>query len=400
MHSATAAEPSREADAAIAGKSGEAGGKYLSCRFLQSAASFFPGRVTACCANPATGMTPVIAPFNGQLSVEDLLEGRAKIHVQHKRGEIVPECRGCPRLVEAEWPAEPIGGYLIDDITIAHFTSCNIRCNYCYTVTEPHLTALLSKAPKLLPVFQQLVDRKLLSPQGTVRFSGGEPTLSPEFAPLLTLLSNYGVRSIVYTNATKRSQAIIDALERDKVELVLGIDAASVGVYKAIKKMNYNEKVWKVVAEYCAAVRPDAFNRVWAKFIFCLENYHETEYFVRRAEAAGVRYVHYDFDSSRVRSGSERAGITLPEVITDYVALLHHECMMRGMTVEFAESGLTWLTPEREQRIKREIQRLTASPRSSGSIAQSHLSGANANLARIALLAAQAGLVGLSRRPA
>ena len=58
----------------------------------------------------------------------------------------------------------------------------------------------------------------------------------------------HGVRCVVYTNAIKRSDAIMHALSKDQVKLVLGIDAASIGVYKTIKKMNYNEKVWKTIS--------------------------------------------------------------------------------------------------------------------------------------------------------
>ena len=195
-------------------------------------------------------------------------------------------------------------------------------------------------------MFQDLIDQQLLAPNATVRFSGGEPTLSVEFEPLLRLLTEYGVRCVIYTNATKRSDAIMEALARDKVELVLGIDAASVEVYKAIKKMNYNEKVWQVVAEYCNAVLPGASNKVWANFIFCIENIHEAEHFVRRAADAGAKHVYYDFDSTRVQlEQRQRGGIMLPEETTYYVAVLRHECMKRGIEVDFAQSGLVWLTP-------------------------------------------------------
>jgi organic radical activating enzyme len=344
--------------AIVSATAAERPARYLSCRFLERAVTFYPGQVTACCANPATGQTPVIAPFEGSLSAEALMEGRARIIERHMRGDIVPECQGCPRLTELEWNEAQLGPAAIDEVTVAHFSSCNIRCNYCYTVTNPELTAPLSKSPKILPVFQELIERKLLARYATVRFSGGEPMLSPEFEPLLELLTNYGVRSVIYTNATKRSEAIMEALRRDKVELILGIDAASSEVYKAIKKMNYNEKVWKVVAEYCATIPPNAANKVWAKFIFCLENYHEAEFFVRRAEAAGAKYVYYDFDASRARSGLERHGQGLPDEVADYAALLRHECGKRGIAVDFAQAGMAWLTPERTERMEREMARL------------------------------------------
>lgn len=372
--------------------------RYPSCRFLERGATFYPGKVTACCANPATGQTPTVAAFTGELSVEALLDGRASIIARHKRGEIVPECQGCPRLRTSEWGPNEVGAYPIDEVTIAHFTSCNIRCNYCYTVTQPDMKAPLSKAPRLLPVFEELVAKKLLAPYATVRFSGGEPTLSPEFDSLLKLLMDHGARSIVYTNATKRSEAIMEALAQDKVELVLGIDAATVGTYKAIKKMNYNEKVWKVVADYCAAMRPDAVNKVWAKFIFCLENYQEAAHFVRRADTAGAKYIYYDFDSTRVRPTDLRNDLGLPEEVAEYVAVLRHECMIRGITAEFAESGLVWLTPERNARVERALERLARAPDETVPNWFGSYTG-TADLRRIVLLAAQAGLLWLSPGP-
>ena len=350
--------PNDGAANAVDTSSSSPSGAYLSCRFIERAATFYPGQVTACCANPATGRTPVIAPFKGgELSSEALLQGREQIIARHKAGDIVPECQGCPRLTKSEWLPHQLGSYPIDEVTIAHFSSCNIRCNYCYTVTKPEMAAPLSKAPRILSTFQDLIDRKLLAPYATVRFSGGEPTLSPEFEPLLMLLANYGVRSVIYTNAVKRSDAIMAAIGRDKVELILGIDAATVEVYKSIKKMNYNEKVWEVVAEYCGAVQPNATNKIWAKFIFCLENYQEAEHFIRRVEEAGARHVYYDFDASRSRK-NVRGNIALPEEVTDYVAVLRHECMKRGIEAEFAQAGLAWLTAERTERIERELSRL------------------------------------------
>ena len=328
--------------------------RYLSCRFLERAVTFWPGQVSACCANPAKGGSPIFAfTKNGQLSAEALLEERARIIARHKTGDIHKACQGCPRLTEEEWERPgALSKYAIDEVTIAHFTSCNIRCNYCYTVTRPDLAAPLSKQPRILPTFQRLIELNLLAPDATVRFSGGEPTLSPEFEQLLTLLTDHGARSVVYTNATKRSEAIMAALAKDKIELVLGIDATTVQTYKAIKKMNYNEKVWTVVAEYCKALPPDAANKVWAKFIFCIENYHEAAHFVERAHDAGARHVYYDFDSSRVKVGFERAGIGLPEEMCDHLAILRHQCEKRGIVVEFAQSGLIWLTPEREARVR------------------------------------------------
>src|SRR5262245_61300534 len=73
-------------------------------RFLERAITFYPGQVAACCGNPATGLIPVIAPFKGgELSSEILMAGRESIIARHKGGDIVPECKGCPRPTEEGW---------------------------------------------------------------------------------------------------------------------------------------------------------------------------------------------------------------------------------------------------------------------------------------------------------
>ena len=55
---------------------------------------------------------------------------------------------------------------------------------------------------------------------------------------------------------------------------------------------------------------------------------------MERAEVAGVRYVYYDFDASRSGARGARDGIVLPDEVADYVAVLRHECMKRGIEVE------------------------------------------------------------------
>jgi organic radical activating enzyme len=357
-----ASDPSAASDApeaSAAAAPAPASQTYLSCRFIERGLVFQPSRaISPCCVNPAGADYPILTTYDGAgFSLEAVLEARSRIIARHKAGAIEPACQGCPKLQEADWGAI-MSPYAVDEITIAPFSSCNIRCNYCYTMVKGPWTSPLSKAPRLLPMFQALIEQKQLDPNATVRFSGGEPTLSPEFEPLLELLTGYGARCIVYTNATKRSDAIIGALRRDKVELVLGIDAATVAVYKTIKKMNYLEKVWQVTADYCAAARPDAVNKVWAKFIFCAENYHEAEHFVRRAEAAGAKHVYYGLDTSR-NVGRLRQDLgALPEEVTDHIAVFRHACRKRGIEVAFAHHSVPWLSPERIERIEHELARL------------------------------------------
>ena len=355
---------------------------YLSCWHLERGLVFFPGRLTACCANPITGMQPELAKFSGgTVDIDAIAETRRQIIEEHKAGRIIKDCQHCPKLIEVV-PDDPrLGSYPIADVTIAHFTSCNIRCNYCYTVIDGSVKANISKVPPILPTFQELVERKQLNPGSRIRFSGGEPTLLPEFDALVKLLSDYGCQSIIHTNATRLSPSIIEGLARDTVELVLGMDAATDETYRAIKKMNYNEKVWANAGAYVAARRPEAKNKIWFKFIFCMENYTEAVQFVERAASVGATHVYYDFDESRpaklafdetggaiLRNGNGRDE-PLPEEVADWCAALRYECFKRGIDAQFCYIGYAWLTPERTARMEAELARLKTEEDASASAA-------------------------------
>jgi hypothetical protein len=137
-----------------------------------------------------------------------------------------------------------------------------------------------------------------------------------------------------------------------------------------------------------------------------LENYQEAEHFVRRAAAAGAKHVYYDLDSSRVEGRVAHGdNSVLPEIITDYIAVLHHECEKQGITVDFAQSGLVWLTPKRVNRIEREIERLRQLPDDLSYLTEFTSqpfdwapgnSRSKSDFFKMALIAAQAGLIWLS----
>jgi sulfatase maturation enzyme AslB (radical SAM superfamily) len=254
----------------------------------------------------------------------------------------------------------------IESVSLAYFSTCNIRCNYCFTVqlNDDQLTPL-GRAPRLYNILRKLFEEGHFEANPEILFAGGEPTLTPEFERLLNLFSEHGCRVSIITNAVKRSQAIVDSLKRGNLKVVMGIDAATADVYKAIKKMNYNEAVWTNAAEYAAAGEADASNAVWGKFIVLVENFHETEQFIERAEAAGIRHVYFDVDVTRAESRvtpwrAARGEIGMPEEIAEKIALFIYEGLNRSMEVDFMSCGLTWFTPERKARIVAEFLRLEA----------------------------------------
>ena len=311
---------------------------YHSCEYIEGGIVFYPDRISACCVSHSGGRNgqPRIADCSGgDLPVDKIADWRRRTIESHKREEFIPECDGCPLLVKRAWGEERV--HSVRMITIAHFTHCNLRCGYCYTVTSPELTIKPKHVYDLLPIFKQLIETRALSPKAEIRFSGGEPTILGEFEDLLDLVSAYGPRIRIYTNAVVRSEAVLRALAKRRVELVLGIDAATDDVYKIVKGRNVNRQVWANVAAY-VAIDPD---HCWAKMIIRRENICDIMPFVERCNEIGVRKVYYDLDAN-IGTTAKRAD----DIYICAIALIKYECEKRGIETACAEVGTNALSSD------------------------------------------------------
>ncbi len=282
------------------------------------------------------------------MPVAEINAWRQKTIQLHKKGQFIADCDGCPVLTKQNWGDNE--DFRIRKITIAHFSHCNLRCNYCYTVLAPELTIKPRNTYDLLPIFRQMIEAGLLSRDAEIRFSGGEPTILGEFEELLDLVSDYGPRVRIYTNAVVRSEAILRALARRQVELVLGIDAATDEIYRKVKGRNVNRQVWANVQAY-VAVDPD---NCWVKMIIRRENLGDILPFVRRCQEVGARKIYYDLDANirhyDIDPNSGNAGaVTDSDHPPDYIealALMKYECEKRGFEAACAEAGTNSLPAE------------------------------------------------------
>jgi sulfatase maturation enzyme AslB (radical SAM superfamily) len=307
--------------------------EYHSCEYIEGGIVFYPNRISACCVSHGNGHAgqPRLTEFaGGGFPIAKIQEWRTKTIEAHKRGEFIPDCKGCPLLVKRAWGKARENS--VHMITIAHYTHCNLRCGYCYTVLRPDLNIKPKQVYDLLPIFKDLIDTGALSPKAEIRFSGGEPTILGEFEDLLDLVSAYGPRIRIYTNAVVRSEAILRALAKRRVELVLGIDAGTDDVYKAVKGRNVNNQVWGNVAAY-VGIDPD---NCWAKMIVRKENIDDVVPFVERCIENGVRKVYYDLDATLLPTAERKA----EDIYIDTLARLKYECEKNGIETSCAEVGV------------------------------------------------------------
>ena len=97
--------------------------------------------------------------------------------------------------------------------------ACNLRCPTCYADAHGHDYMAVEEARRRLDAFFREQPRL-----DVLMLSGGEPTIHPEFAEILTLALSYPInRILVNTNGLRltQSEALVDLLaaRRDRVEL-------------------------------------------------------------------------------------------------------------------------------------------------------------------------------------
>jgi|GEM_PF-2403625 len=299
-------------------------GEYWSCEWLESGILFGAAGVHGCCVGHHENRGwPLLLPGyqGGELPVETILEARRAIVEANQRPEHHPSCEGCGALVRRKWKPRK---YSFDIVGISHFTKCNVKCYYCYTLKEGFRH--VEKPFKLLPVLEKMFAEGHLDPKGQSHWGGGEPTTLREFNPMFTLLASKGHFQFLNTNAVILSKTVLDWLPRIGAQVTVSIDAASRETYRKIKGVDAFDRVWRNVAEYAAA----GGERVVCKMVINKYNYHEVIPFMDLVEKAGIRRVIADVDAWEP---------ALQEEIVAAGSRMAYECSLRGMVFLFLAPG-------------------------------------------------------------
>lgn len=118
------------------------------------------------------------------------------------------------------------------DITNA----CNLNCSHCY---QPRVAGdsnlSLGEWREILDQYSRLADKLCLKPHFGI--SGGEPTLSPLFIPILEELNSRwpGVGITVLTNGTSLSGEVVSAMKRFGVIAQISVDGPDAARHDVIR---------------------------------------------------------------------------------------------------------------------------------------------------------------------
>ena len=194
-------------------------------------------RLETCCftCHSGGGKITLKNEYAGEaIDWDKLFELKRKYRIEHRKGNLTPNCIGCVFLEEKEWDEEDY----INFLQFNYWVLCNSKCSYCYEVQNKKMFEKI-KPYDAVPVIKDMIERKILRPGGEVSFGGGEPTIAPEFEELIKLLSENGFRNMrIHSSGIKFSPAIEKAIKMGVLNVVISIDAGSEKTYKKIKNVN------------------------------------------------------------------------------------------------------------------------------------------------------------------
>lgn len=306
--------------------------KRLSCRYLDSGLGFYGDTLQACCVrhHGDLGHTVLLEAWDGHtVPVEDILALRNRVRDQLNQPGGYRLCRGCTMIKDSPPNTRR---YAFDYLSIAHYFRCNLYCSYC-TV---HRHGLMNRVTdrRLLPAVKALLHDGFLDPAAHVDWSGGEPTLNPEFPELSEFLAQTGMTQTLHTNAVVFSEATLKLIPMRLERMYVSVDAGTRETYRRIKGLDAFDQVWENLARYARV----GGRRIMAKMILLDENLCEVVEFIQHAEKARIQTVIADVD---------QFDRDLSDNKVEAAAIMLEECARRGIRMVAGWNTLhTW--PEKD----------------------------------------------------
>ncbi len=310
---------------------------YASCEWLEGGIAFNRRGLHACLIVHHGRGFPKLCDFNGgEVPMGEALAARNRI-VEENQGAGHEACRGCAHLTVKKWP-EP--KYAVQVVGIAQFARCNIYCNYCYLQTQDPASFEDGFDPyNAQPAIEGMIRDGHLAPDALLDWGGGEPTIFPEFDPILEKTVRRGARHWIHTNGTRFPKPIRDGLPTKRVHVLCSVDAGFPETYLKMKQRDFLPLVWKNLAAYV-----QAGCEVVVKYIVKEENSSEPELlaFLDKAKEIGVRKVLIDIDYDYPDPSA---------AVLHGVRFLKRQALRRGLYAPFGFTGAKF-APELEVELK------------------------------------------------
>ena len=312
------------------------GPEFLSCEFIEGGVMFERDRLMVCCISVPNGKGRVeLCEYNGgPIPAKKIEDRRQELRVWNNHSISRSPCEGCHKLTRQAWK----NSHLISQITVSHYTICNLRCTYCYVseYTPEERRVLSVGSYDLGPVIEDMFDRGLVAPKSTACWGGGEPLMFKEFERVAAQFVDHGVFMNLLTNCTIGSEAVKAGLKSGTVAVWCSVDAGTPDTYLRVKGRRRFDTVWKVLSDY------SKLNQylVTAKYIFKDDNCSTAEIdgFLAEAKKAGVKQISISQDMNEYNGPRSATIAQLPQHLVASMAEMAFKALSSELMVSFADS--------------------------------------------------------------
>lgn len=306
--------------------------KYKSCHLLEHGLYFDRNRISICCMSPnknSSRVTLVENYYGEKINWEEIIAKKKELRASHQAGKILPSCEGCFNLEEAEWDKRDY----INCIHISHWSNCNCNCVYCYY--EPDKKFYNSHKPyKILPVLKDMLEKNVLTHEGYIAFSGGEPTVLDEFDDLLEFFYKMTLKTIVVNSSgIKYDETLAKGIEAGKVELTVSLDCGNAHLYKKIKSLDTFDTVIDNMKKYIS-MQQGTQDKVRLKYIILPEindSVEEAEKWIQTCIEIGVKKIILDIETRWYLANRDN----IPDYIYELINYVQKRAKESDLTLEY-----------------------------------------------------------------
>ena len=214
-------------------------------------------------------------------------------------------------------------------ILINHWENCQLDCIYCHTHDQKKFLNSL-KPWKILPVLQDALKQNMLSYNGNVNITGGEPTILKEFPDLMKFfLEKTNIFIMINSAAVDYSKWIRKGLEQRRAAVTISLDAGTRETYKRIKNVDYFKKVINNIKKYKKGLDPISASLIGMKYIF-IPGYNDTleevTAWLKIVEDLGLTNIQLELEHHWYEKNKY-----LPENVKEYIQMIvnyvhEHKC--------------------------------------------------------------------------
>lgn len=301
---------------------------YLSCEFVENGMCFIRDAAVLCSYSMCMKFEAIkiIEDYKGELfDWEKIRAIKQEYRDRFAKGDIPPICKGCPSLQVKDWD----GSMQLKYILINHWENCQLDCIYCHTHQDKkYLNSL--KPWKILPVLKDALKQNMLSYNGNVNITGGEPTILKEFPDLMKFfLEKTNIFIMINSAAVDYSKWIKKGLEKRRVMVTISLDAGTRETYKKIKNVDKFKKVIDNIKKYKKHLDPIQTSLIGMKYIF-IPGYNDTleevQSWLKIVEDLGLTNIQLELEHHWYQQNQY-----LPDNVKEYIELVidyvhKHKC--------------------------------------------------------------------------